>query len=249
MLMTHSTSSLRGMNPDTGQWQIASFAKRFGEPHLHFAYHAAFPLALTPDLLYHLWANFQRDIEGQVLNISWVAVADLLLSSLCREVGHELYEMNGAVRNLLLEELEASPRFGSRRIHELSDFLLDYIQRQLGSDDPYGRDFAEAQHWTALAYTQPQEAARELARRLKQNIEEGNEAEQLRLASVVDTLAHPMAGFVPLISYTRARRSLIQGVSPPASSLDFRSEVMVARVSLPPLAVCRRETRIGKRAA
>ena len=41
-----------------------------------------------------------------MLEIPWVAVADLLLSPLCDEVGEELYEMDGAVRNLLLARLK-----------------------------------------------------------------------------------------------------------------------------------------------
>jgi hypothetical protein len=112
------------MRPEVAQRRIEAFGKRFGEAHLYLAYHAAFPLALTPDLLYHLWANFQRDIHAEVLNIPWIAVADLLLSSLCDEVGHELYEMEGGVRNALLSELKTNPRFGTERINELSDFLL-----------------------------------------------------------------------------------------------------------------------------
>lgn len=64
------------MRPEVAQRRIEAFRKRFGEAHLYLAYHAAFPLALTPDLLYRMWANFQRDIHGEVLNIPWIAVAE-----------------------------------------------------------------------------------------------------------------------------------------------------------------------------
>ncbi|MBC6478461.1 MAG: hypothetical protein GDA56_12450 [Hormoscilla sp. GM7CHS1pb] len=151
------------MRPEVAHRRIESFAKRFGEAPLHLCYHGAFPLALTPNLLYCLWANFKRDIHGQVLEIPWVAVADLLLSPLCDEVGEELYEMDGAVRNLLLARLKENSRFGEKRINELSEFLLAYVQQQLRSHDPDLRDFAEAQKWTALAYVRPSKAARELA--------------------------------------------------------------------------------------
>ncbi|MCZ7669018.1 MAG: hypothetical protein M5U34_18420 [Chloroflexi bacterium] len=57
--------------------------------------HAAFPVALTPDMLYQIWNNFRLDVRGNLLNIPWVAVADLLLSNLCDEVGHELYQIDG----------------------------------------------------------------------------------------------------------------------------------------------------------
>ena len=82
--------------------KVLSFRQRFGEAHFYLACHAALPLALTPDLLYRLWANFQRDIYGEDLQIPWIAVADLLLSSLCQEVTYEIYEMDAIVRNILL---------------------------------------------------------------------------------------------------------------------------------------------------
>ncbi|MEO0970875.1 MAG: HEAT repeat domain-containing protein, partial [Cyanobacteria bacterium J06639_18] len=124
------------IRPEVAQRRIKSFFKRFGETHLYLAYHAAFPLALKPELLYNLWANFQQDIHGKLLNIPWIGVADLLLSNLCDEVGYELYEMDLAVRNELLKELQSNERFGQQRIKELSDFLLEYIQNELQSPDP-----------------------------------------------------------------------------------------------------------------
>ena len=143
--------------------QISAFNQHFGKPHLQFLYHAAFPLALTPDLLYRLWARFQRDNNGQFLNIPWIAVTDILLSGFCEEVGQELYEMDQAIRNELLQRLKTEANFGQSRIQELSDFLLDYVRQQLLSNDPDIRDFAQTQQWTALAYTQPGNVARELA--------------------------------------------------------------------------------------
>src|SRR4028119_567079 len=190
------------MRPEVAHRRIEAFGKRFGEAHLYLAYHAAFPLALTPDLLYRLWANFQRDIYGEVLNLPWIAVADLLLSSLCDEVGHELYEMEGAVRNALLSELKANPRFGTERINELSDFLLAYIRQQLDSSDLDTRDFAHAQRWTALAYTRSTEAAREIASALS-TFKLDDRAEWIRMASLVETFAEPLAEFEPLLIYTR----------------------------------------------
>lgn len=38
--------------------RVVGFAQEFGEAHLNLACHAAFPLSLTPDLLYQIWANF-----------------------------------------------------------------------------------------------------------------------------------------------------------------------------------------------
>ncbi len=198
------------MKPEVVIRRIEAFQQRFGEAHLYFAYHAAFPLALTPDLLYRLWANFQRDRNGEALKIPWLAVADLLLSSLCDEVGYELYEMETEVRNALLRKLKANSRFGEKRIHELSDFLLVYVKQQLESHDPDMRDFAQVQTWTALAYTKPGEAAREIASTLaKLKLEE--KAEWIRMASVVETFAEPLADFQPLVIYSREMANFVRG--------------------------------------
>ncbi|WP_377474110.1 MAG: CHAT domain-containing protein [Microcoleus anatoxicus] len=190
------------MKPEVARRRIEAFERRFGKTHLTFACHAAFPLALTPDLLYKLWANFQRDIHGFVLGIPWVAVADLLLSSLCDEVGRELYEMDTAVRNSLLNRLKENDNFGPQRINELSDFLLVYVRQQLQSNDQEVRDFAQAQRWTALAYTRPSEAAQELKATLEQAYQQ-DRAEQVRLAFLVETFAEPLAEFEPLLVYAR----------------------------------------------
>ena len=197
---THSEPLLRGMRPEAARRRIASFGKRFSEAHLHFARHAAFPLAVTPDLLYRLWGNFQQDINRKRLKIPWIAVADLLLSDLCEEVGHELYEMDVTVRATLLQDLKADRNFGDKRIRELSEFLLVYVKKQL--DNSYS-DFAITQRWLALAYTHSQEAARELAQALYESLRQNDKAEQMRLASLIETFAEPLAGFTPLLTYAR----------------------------------------------
>lgn len=211
MADTMQASSLqRGMRSEAARRRIAAFGKRFGPAHLSFAQHAAFPLALTPDLLYRLWANFQRDVRGEKLKIPWIAVADLLLSPLCDEVDHELYEMNVAIRAELLSALKANPDFGQQRINELSSFLLDYIQQQLYSSDPDIRNFAQVQRWTALAYTQPGKVAHELASALTA-LDQNDNVEQIRIASLVDTFAEPLAGFAPLLTYARGMGYLARG--------------------------------------
>ncbi|MBW4476939.1 MAG: macro domain-containing protein [Tolypothrix brevis GSE-NOS-MK-07-07A] len=71
------------------------------------------------------------------------------------------------------------------------------------------RDFAQVQTWTALAYTKPGEAAREIASVLaKLKLEE--KAEWVRMASIVETFAEPLAGFEPLLIYSRAIASFVR---------------------------------------
>ncbi|WP_375494187.1 hypothetical protein [uncultured Nostoc sp.] len=132
------------------QRRVEGFAQQFGEAHRNLARHAAFPLVLTPDLLYQIWANF-------VPEAPWTAVAHVLLSRLCRQVSYEMYEMDIADRNLLLRELKE--QFGQERFDELGEFLLDYVAQRLTDDDADTQDLREAQEWTALRqYSQHPEA-------------------------------------------------------------------------------------------
>ncbi|MEL7072187.1 MAG: pentapeptide repeat-containing protein [Cyanobacteria bacterium J06581_3] len=225
--------------------KIATFEKRFGASHLPLLYQAAFPLALTPDLLYRLWANFQRDIHGHFLNVPWVAVADILLSSLCEDVGQELYEMDDAVRNELLQRLQADENFGQRRIQELSDFLLEYVRNQLQSSDVDVRDFAQAQKWTVLAYTKPGRAVYELANTFQQlgigssQPGEQNKCELIRMAALVETFANPLADaeLQPLLTYAKGISSWAKGDDQQASKqleqVADAGKIQIAGVDLP----------------
>lgn len=192
------------MRPEAAARRVDSFGRRFGRSpsHLYLAYHAAFPLALTPDLLYRIWANFQRDIHGKLLNIPWIAVADLLLSNLCDEVGHELYEMDNAVRNELLRRLKEEPQFGEKRINELSDFLLAYVRKDLNSSESDKQDFAQSQQLAALAYKDSERAARKLASAFNQAYQQ-DRAELVRLAALTETLEQPLSQFEKLLIYAR----------------------------------------------
>ena len=225
------------IRPEVAKRHIEYFEKRFQKAHLYLAYHAAFPSALTPDLLYRLWANFQRDISGEVLSIPWIAVADLLLSRLCDEVGHELYEMDLAVRNELLKGLKEDEKFGQQRINELSDFLLGYVRQQLQSDDPDIRDFAQVQQLTAVAYTQPRKAARELALAFSK-LDRKNTAELVRMASLTETFAEPLAEYQPLLIYARGMQNFARGNLEAAKAqfcevLEEKNVIQVAGVNLP----------------
>jgi hypothetical protein len=228
--------------------RIEGFAKQFGETHRNLARHAAFPLALTPDLLYQIWANF-------VPEAPWTAVAHVLLSRLCRQVGYEMYEMDIADRNLLLRELKG--QFGQERLDELGEFLLDYVTQRLTGDDPDIQDLAEAQEWTALAYTKPDEAARQLAEALSARVEVKQEdiTEVLRLTSLVETFAEPLieGGFEPLLIYSRGMANFVYGKQESATALitpllaDQKSRLRIAGVNLPiPSSIVTAVTGAGK---
>jgi len=200
---------------------IASFRDRFTQGHLFLAYHAAFPMALTPDLLYRLWKNFQRDIHQNKQDIPWEAVADLLLSPLCKEVGYELYQMDADVRTILLSDLKANHHLGEDRINDLARFLLKYIQQQTHTDP----DLAQAQKLVALSYVEPTQAAHELAALihekasaiLNQPADNGGQgAEMVRMGSLLNTLTEPLTDkqrteFTPLLTYVEGLTHFVRG--------------------------------------
>ena len=170
---------------------IDRFINRFGTAHGHLemSYHAALPLALTPDLLYLIWANFRSDIEGQPLNMQWVTVADLILSPLCREIRHETYVMETAVRQELLNRMAQDERFGPEYILRLGQFVQHYASQYIQSDIPSLRQFAQAQVWAAQAYTEPERLLENLAGQYSQQLDE---AETVRLAELLDTFSEPL---------------------------------------------------------
>ena len=185
------------------QRRVEGFAQEFGEAHRLLARHAAFPLVLTPDLLYQIWANF-------VPEVPWVAVAHVLLSRLCRQVGYEMYEIDIADRNLLLRELKQE--FGQERFDELGEFLLDYVAQRLTDDDADMQDLREAQEWSALAYTKPDEVARKLAQRLSEMVQQEDMGEILRLVSLVETFAEPLieAEYHALLVYSYTLKRFVR---------------------------------------
>ncbi|MGD1701593.1 SUMF1/EgtB/PvdO family nonheme iron enzyme [Dapis sp. BLCC M229] len=211
--------------------QIVAFTEYFGEPHLIFAQHAAFPLALTPDLLYRLWQQFFA--RERNFNIPWYAVADILLSSFCHAVDRELYEMDRDIRNQLLQL--CTQRFGESRLEELSRFLVGYIDSQVNRGELVSSIW-QGQRWTALAYTRPELAARQLAESLQEAYGRDDKAELVRLSSLMETLAEPLREYEPLLvilgqGYGSYARGDVAGVENVRRELG-RSEVVNSQAQM-----------------
>ncbi|MCP4421334.1 MAG: hypothetical protein GY805_32385, partial [Chloroflexi bacterium] len=170
---------------------IDRFTDRFGtaQGHLEMAYHAALPQALTPDLLYLIWANFRLDAQGNPLNMQWVTVADLILSPLCREIRHETYVMETAVSQELLDKMAKDERFGPDYILRLGQFVQHYANQFIRSDIPSMRQYGQAQQWAAQAYTEPDRLLESLANQFGQS---PSEAETMRLADLLNTFSEPL---------------------------------------------------------
>jgi formylglycine-generating enzyme required for sulfatase activity len=135
------------------------------------AYHGAFPLTLTTDLLYCLRENF-------VPNAPWYTIGDVLLSGLCRPVGHDLYEMEGDTRRALLEVLKT--QLGDQaeaRVLDLEQFMLVYVHQRLATEKRYIPRMIGDDHsfrWTALAPFRPEQ---ELVAEIQRGLEAFNRRE------------------------------------------------------------------------
>ncbi len=191
--------------------RIVSFVQRFGNLHMDLACHAAFPLVLTPDLLYRIWASFLPQIP-------WTAVSDILLSPLCREISHETYEMELSIRTILLNELRENRRFGAPRLSELSGFLQEYILANSNEDDPDEQDIAEAQVWTALSHTEPERVARDIASKIADPSRVGD-SELLRIAGLTEAISGQLQEYSPLVDYALGMERLVHGDQGRASQL------------------------------
>ena len=151
-------------------FRLRAFYERYcsadDEAYLHLAAHAAFPIAMTPDLLYKIWLNFREDGQGNELKIPYVAVSDLLLSSLYRASGRNTFEMPDGIRLVLLDYLQEDSRFGEERKDELAYFLRAYLQ-----ENPQAipsEAFRRAQEFIVKLRLERQVAAEELLKAYNQ---------------------------------------------------------------------------------
>jgi hypothetical protein len=91
---------------------------------------AAFPVGVTIDLLYQLWANFRelKDRKGKVYQLPPLVVNDCILSPLFRITGKEIYEMPSDTRAFLINIFKQT--FGDEIIDDLASFLYKYIREK-----------------------------------------------------------------------------------------------------------------------
>ncbi|NET31342.1 MAG: formylglycine-generating enzyme family protein [Cyanothece sp. SIO1E1] len=192
MVVPIQQSSQRSREPLAVR-RIRVFEQQYGSDALNLACHAAFPLTLTTDVVYCLRENF-------VSQCPWYAAADVLLSSLCRSVGHDLYEMDGETRNALLNRL--CECFGEKRLYQLEEFMIAYIQHRLGvesSDRP--RLLGDRSRWTVLACLRPGEAMEAIQQELRRLSADGEPQDRFRLAALVESYADLLAqtNFQPIL--------------------------------------------------
>jgi Zn-dependent metalloprotease len=183
----------------TDRQKVAWFYKRYVEDfyneyrfgHFIMAAYAAVPALLTPDLLYKIWLNFNQYQWGKKpIAIHRVAVSDILLSPLCREVGYELYEMDENIRNVFLKwlEIESSGTWKDRLLQpskNIAAFVDEYHQKINPGEQLWGKTYSERQTLDALNYTQPEAAQETLWRKFREAWAKGQNTEGLRLLHIL----------------------------------------------------------------
>ncbi|MBA3920871.1 MAG: formylglycine-generating enzyme family protein [Nostocaceae cyanobacterium] len=163
--------------------EVLAFERRFGSQHLLLACHVALPLILTSELVNLIHLNFLDQAQ-----IPWIAEVDFLLSPLCRPIDEGLYEVEPAVREVLLVELEN--KFGWERTRELAKFLQFYLDHQ----SPQQReDVFYTQSWIAQAYIDPDRVVEELTNWRSDSLTVSDLLPlHVQLATTLEILAEPL---------------------------------------------------------
>lgn len=172
--------------------------------HFLMAAYAAVPGLLTPDLLYKIWQNFNGyHWNGAPATIHRIAVADVLLSPLCREVGFELYEMQHEIRLAMLEWLskesagEKGAKRGFKPIEKIADFLQEYYQKPNSGGQIWGEQYLETQQLEALSYADPLRVAETLKYKMRHAASEKSETDFLRAMDQFNKTFHRLQRVLP----------------------------------------------------
>ncbi|MCA2626587.1 MULTISPECIES: SUMF1/EgtB/PvdO family nonheme iron enzyme [unclassified Microcystis] len=174
---------------------------------------AAFPLSLSPNLLYYLRQHQDKDNQAP-----WYAIADILLSSLVRKIDRELYEMSPDVRKLLLEKLTPE------ELKSLAYQLQTYIQEQIG-DHCSKSVYWQNQQWLALAYLKPSQAVNEIKQVLAEAIKNNNRVRLVRLTALLENISAALADYEPLLLLNKTIAAYSRGdLNPVGNVLQLSPE-------------------------
>jgi hypothetical protein len=215
--------------------QVMGFAFARGEMALCLAMHAAMPQVLRLDLLHLLRLNFVSEaIDDPAVE------ADVLFAPFCESLGNGYYRFDAHARQHLVKQLDPHYRAEhGQRSRRVASFLLSYFDEQLRvtaeTNDVVYAAYVEVERWVALAFFEPDAAARQLAGALRRMTESGPAVARFRFAGLASALATPLAGQRSLLAYTVGIEALERGdVGKARDALEplGDAEVVVAGVSL-----------------
>jgi hypothetical protein len=228
-----SSEAGRDYRRDDALPRILAFVRKFGPDYAALCMHAAVPLGLSSELLHLIRYNFVPSAPA-------IAEADLLLCSLCSEVGAGYFQMDRGVRDVLIGELQSEPRLGSARLHDVADMLLAFVERERSTrHDPETASFQLAQEWTALSFTQPAEAAEALAAALSGGLQSGETADVMRIVNITQSLSNSLYAHEEVVLYATGIERLCSGDITVAARFfeaigDSAKPTQIGKVRLPP---------------
>lgn len=165
--------------------------------HYHFGHflmaaYASVPALLTPDLLYRIWMNFNTYQWGnETLSIHRVAVADLLLSGLCKNIGFELYEMPDSIRFPLRKWLEDTQEpgiwqdRGFAKAQDVAAFVEAYHKRDNPGRRRWGKNYHDRQDIGAIETRNPAEAQQRLLQLAEEYRKREKTLDQYRMLDLI----------------------------------------------------------------
>jgi formylglycine-generating enzyme required for sulfatase activity len=159
---------------------------------LQLARYAAFPLSLTPELLYFMLENSEKFGDVDLMDVPWYGVSDVLLSGLCDRVGYGLYEMSAALRVELLKDLQED--MGEEQIEELCDFMGNYINCNLLKLGQRAKMLGDRPQWTVLACLRPGELLKEIQTDLQRQWQDGKERDRFHWSAMLKTYGAMLPG-------------------------------------------------------
>lgn len=195
---------------EAGRLYAEVFVGQFDESYWWLLYYAALPLVLTPELLGYLHSHFLRDRR-----VPWEAQADLLLSSLCHQVGYEQYVMQPDVRRYLLGEMQR--RLGPGPRQQVSRLLIQYLQHLARTNPWLDPTSLWTQRMAAMVYLDDQRGA--AVREITDAFRRMRDPSQLQnLVQLVANLAPNLDAYVEFVAYAREVGRLL-------SQVDFMSDL------------------------
>jgi tetratricopeptide (TPR) repeat protein len=233
---------VRALRPLEAYQALSRFAGRRGDVTFRLAMHAAVPQSFRTDLLHLLKLNFVPEAADDS-----AVEADVLLASFTDDIGGGYFQFDPEVRRLLLDYLgDTYADEPELRIRRVADFLLEYVEhverRSPTVNDRLGRDFLETQRWVGLAFTRPEEAAKQLAAALKAAEDEPALGAHLHLGGLAHAVAIPLAQHRDLLDYAIGLHALESGEHQAAFDLLeplSERDITVAGVTLHPARILR----------
>ena len=193
-LLNHIAPAIRGqwMSEDDVFDAYIDYEARFGKLHAILACHAAFPLLVDPHLVNLIRINFLGDEE-----VPWMAEPDFLLSPFCRPYENGFFHVDPTAREVLLDVLKNNLPNGRRRLNELADFMLAYIEdKEILAPKS---SIIRTHRWVAWSYLYPERLADELARQLEAPLATGRRGslQHIEIATMMEISRGPLSAGLP----------------------------------------------------